>query len=122
MTIRFSAPVQIPGGVLAAGTYQFKPTEFDDSVVQVFNDDGTRLCATLQTIPTERSITDEDLVFTLAATEPGNPNFLVKWFYPGSLVGHELLYSERQERQIAEATSRTSVGTQIPDGTPVGSN
>jgi len=122
MTIRFSAPVQIPGGILAAGTYQFKSTESDEGVVRVFNADGTRLCTVLHTIPAERSITDEDLVITVAATESGNPNFLVKWFYPGSLVGQELVYSDKQEQQIAESASRTSVAMQIPDGTPIAAN
>ena len=122
MTIRFSAPVQIPGQVLPAGTYQFKSAESDESVVRIFNADGTHLYATLQTIAAERSITDEDLVITVAAPNSGNPNFLVKWFYPGSLVGHALLYSGQQQQQIAEATSRTSLGTELPDGTLVGAN
>jgi len=122
MTIKFSAPVQIPGGVLPAGTYQFKPTESDENVVQVFNDAGTRLSATLPTTAAERSITDEDLVVTVAGWESGAPSYLVKWFYPGSLVGRELVYSAEQEQQVAQAASRTSLGTQVPDGTPVRGN
>jgi hypothetical protein len=122
MTIRFSAPVQIPGGTLPAGTYQFKPEESADGIVRVFDADETRLCATLRTIAAERSVTDEDLVVTVPAAESGKPNFLVEWFYPGRLVGRELVYSAEQEQQIAEATSRTSVGIQVPDGTPVSGN
>ena len=122
MTIRFSAPVQIPGGMLPAGTYRFEPTETADGVVRIFNADGTRLCATLQTVTAERSITDEGLVITVTAPDSSNPSFLAKWFYPGSLVGHELVYSGEQGRRIAETTSRTSVATQVLDGTPLGSN
>ena len=122
VTIRFSAPVQIPGGMLAAGTYQFKPTDSDDGIVRIFNADGTRLCATLQTVSAERLITDEDLVITAVSPESSNPSFLVKWFYPGRLVGREVLYSDEQEEQVAEATSRTSIGSQVPDGTPVSGN
>lgn len=122
MTIRFSAPVQIPGQVLPAGTYRFEPTESDERLVRIFNADGTRLYATLQTISVQRSITDEDLVITVAAPESGNPNFLVDWFYPGSLVGRELVYSTEQEKHIARATARTSVGSEVLDGTPVDGN
>ena len=122
VTIRFDAPVQIPGGVLPAGTYQFKPVDSDEGVVQVFNANGTSLRATLQTVAAERLITDEDLVVTVAGPNSSNPSFLVKWFYPGRLVGREVLYSDEQEQQVAEATSRTSVGSQVIDGTPVNGN
>ena len=122
IAITFNAPVQIPGHVLAAGTYLFEPQESDETVVQIFNADRTRLYATLQTLAAERSITDEDLVITVAAPDSSNPNFLVKWFYPGSLVGHEFVYSGEQQQQIAEATSRTSISTELPDGTLVGAN
>lgn len=88
--------------MLAAGTYLFKPGESDETVVQIFNADRTRLYATLQTIAAERSITDEDLVITVAAPDSSNPNFLVKWFYPGSLVGHEFVYCGEQQPE-AEA-------------------
>jgi hypothetical protein len=122
MTIRFSSPVQIPGQVLPAGTYRFKPAESDDSVVQVFNAEGTHLYATLQTIPAQRSIVDDDLVVTVAARKSDNPDFLVKWFDPGSLVGHEFVYSKAQQQQVADETYRTSVGSQVLPGTPVDGN
>jgi len=122
ITIRFGRPVQIPGQVLPAGTYLFRPADFGDSVVQIFNADRTRLYATVQTIAVQRPITDEDLVITVAAPNSSDPNFLVKWFYPGSLVGHEFVYSGGQQQQIAEAPSRTSIGSELPDGTLVGAN
>ena len=122
MTIRFSAPVQIPGKVLPAGTYQFKPAESDESVVRIFSGDGTHLYATLQTVTAERSITDEDLVMTVGALDSTNPSFLVKWFYPGNLIGRELVYSGEQQQQVTHMTSRTSVATQLPYGTPVDGN
>ena len=122
MAITFDASVQIPGQVPPAGTYLFEPGESDETVVQIFSADRTRLYATLPTIAAERPITDEDLVITVAAADSSNPNFLVKWFYPGSLVGHEFVYSGEQQQQITEATSRTSISTELPDGTLVGAN
>ena len=119
ITIRFTAPVQIPGQVLPAGTYQFEPEESDETVVRIFDEDGTHLYATLQTTTAERSITDEDLVITVGAPNSSDPDFLVRWFYPGSLVGRQCVYFGEQQQEIAEATSRTSVSNELPEGTPV---
>jgi hypothetical protein len=103
--ITFSAPVQIPGQVLPAGTYRFKLAEPDDDqdLVRIFNVNGN-VVATIDTVAAEsRDVTDNTVV-TLAAPETGEPDFLVKWFYPGNAVGHEFVYPKQQERQIAHAT------------------
>src|ERR1700688_2746345 len=54
--ITFSAPIQIPGMVLPAGTYLFQQAEADSdlNVIQIFNADRSVLYATLQTASTER--------------------------------------------------------------------
>ena len=48
-TVTFSAPVEIPGQVLLAGTYVFKllDSPSDRSIVQIFNKDQTKLFATV---------------------------------------------------------------------------
>src|ERR1700757_2152950 len=67
-TITFSAPIQIPGQALPAGTYIFQQAEPNDSlnVVQIFNADGRTLYATLQTVPAERTEATEKTTITLA--------------------------------------------------------
>lgn len=101
----FSAPVQIPGRVLPAGTYVFKLAEFPDSsdlnIVQIFHADGTHLIATMQTVPTQRLQTAGDTVVTLAQ-QPNGPEALVKWFFPGQNTGHEFMYSKQEAQQIAQ--------------------
>ena len=54
--VTFSAPIQIPGQVLPAGTYLFQQADdnSDLNLVQIFNADRTVLYATLQTVSTER--------------------------------------------------------------------
>lgn len=113
-TITFSKPVQIPGQVLPAGTYRFKlvlPNQ-DQSVVNIFNADGTVLYATLQTVAAEREDVSGDTVITLAAPGTGEPDLLVKWFYPGRTTGHQFVYSSQQQQEIAHADLETFVGNQ----------
>jgi hypothetical protein len=111
--ITFSAPVQIPGQVLPAGTYVFQQAEPNDdlNLIHIFNADGSTLRATLQTVPADRKEATGDTAITLAEPESGHP-VLVKWFYPGRLTGHEFVYPKQQEQEIAHAKQETFVGNE----------
>ena len=112
-TITFSAPVQIPGQVLPAGSYIFEQADpnGDQNLVRIFNADRTTLCATLETVSAYRK-EPGDLAIVLAQPESGKPA-LVKWFYPGRSNGHEFLYSKQQEQQIAAGTQETLTGDHV---------
>jgi len=112
--ITFSEPIQIPGQVLAAGTYVFRLADpgSTQNVVQVFNSDRTVLYATLQTIATERRQPTGATVVTLAKQGPGKPDALLKWFYPGRETGNEFLYSKQEEKELAQDTQQTIVANQ----------
>src|ERR1700751_2419764 len=71
----FSAPVQIPGQVLPAGTYTFQQAAPNDDLdlIQIFNADGTALVATVQTVSTDRMQATGNIAITLAEPESGNP-------------------------------------------------
>jgi hypothetical protein len=109
--ITFSAPIQIPGKVLPAGTYLFKlavlPAASDRDLVQILTSDGSRLIATLQTIPTERSDATDKTVVILADRADGIPDALVKWYFPAQTMGHEFVYSQHEEQQIAQSRQQT---------------
>jgi hypothetical protein len=108
--ITFSAPIQIPGRVLPAGTYVFQQASSDDlNLVQIFNADHSVLYATLETIPEQRTKSTGDTALALALPESGNP-VLVNWFYPGRLTGHEFVYSKAQEQNIAQAKLEVLLG------------
>ena len=96
--ITFSAPIQIPGQVLPAGTYTFQEAEpySNSHLVQIFNSDGSVLYATLQRLSAERWEPTGDPTITLAEQEAGKPDVLVKWFYPDRLTGHELVYPKQE--------------------------
>jgi hypothetical protein len=111
--ITFSQPIQIPGQILPAGTYQFKLADPNDlDLIRIFDSEGTRLLATLQTITTERGKPTGNTVVVLAEQPEGRPETLVKWFYPGNTSGHELVYSKQEEQQLAQDRQQTTVAKQ----------
>jgi len=109
--ISFSEPIQIPGRVLPAGTYVFKLLNEDLGlhVVQVFNADRTALYATLQTIPTDRPEPTDHTVVALAQQGAGQPDALLKWFYPCQTIGSEFLYPKHEEKELAQDKQQTIV-------------
>ena len=110
--ISFSEAVQVPGTVLPAGTYQFvlARNESNQNIVQIFNPDGTRLYATVQTVPAERRRETDGTSITLAQRPDGQPDALVTWFYPGNDTGHEFLYSKQEEKELTQDAKQTFVG------------
>jgi hypothetical protein len=113
-TITFSEPVQIPGQVLPAGTYLFKLAnrESDLNTIQVFSADSTVLYATLETIGTERREATGDVVVAVAEQGAGQPDALLKWFYPGRETGHEFLYPSQKQKELAQDKQQTIVASQ----------
>ena len=113
-TITFNEPMQIPGQVLPAGTYLFKLASRDSDLntVQVFNADRTVLYATLQTIATDRQEPTGDVVVALAEPGAGQPDALLKWFYPGRVTGNEFLYSKQKEVELAQDKQQTIMADQ----------
>jgi hypothetical protein len=112
--ITFSQSIQIPGQVLPAGTYVFKLANgnSDRNIVQVLNADETALYATLQTIATERQKPTGHTVITLAEQGAGQPDALLKWFYPGHETGNEFVYPQQKEKELAHDRQQTVVTNQ----------
>jgi hypothetical protein len=114
--VTFSAPVQLPGEVLPTGTYTFKllDNDSDPNVVLILNSDGTKLLGTFQTVATERDTATADTALTFAEQESGQPNALLKWFYPRRLMGNELLYRGYEQKEVAQGMQRTVLaGSQL---------
>ena len=110
--LTFSQPVQVPGRILPAGTYEFvlANSQSNRDIVRIFNADGTELFATIQTIPTERAREADGASITLAQRSAGQPDALVTWFYPGMETGHEFLYSKQEEKELTQDAKQTFVG------------
>jgi hypothetical protein len=92
MVITFSAPVQIPGEVLPAGTYQFSNPDGDRNVVEIRSADGSKPYATLLTIPAERSTATDEPVVKFEERAAGSPEAIRAVFYPGETTGMAFLY------------------------------
>ena len=114
-TITFSAPVQIPGQVLPAGTYVFQKAdpEGDQDLVRILSADRSVDYGMVQTIPVERREAAGDTTITLTEPANGDPSVLVNWFYPGMLTGHEFVYPNQQEQTITHDKQDTFVGNQL---------
>lgn len=103
--LTFSQPVEIPGHVLAAGTYTFKLTDSmtDRHIVQIFNADESEIIATVMTIPDFRLTPTDRTVITFDEVPAGSPEAIRAWFYPGNTVGQEFVYPKARATQLARA-------------------
>lgn len=113
--LTFNKPVAIPGQVLAPGTYTFELANPDSgqNLVQIFNAGRSVLYATLPTVSAKRAETTGEVTLSVAESQSKQADFLLGWFYPGSLTGHELVYSRRQDRELGQTTQETFVGSQL---------
>jgi hypothetical protein len=90
----FSAPVQIPGATLSAGTYRFHLANPDTSrnVLQVLSHDGSIVYSMFHTIPDYRTETTADPVVTFRETPAGVPPAVRTLFYGSEFRGYEFVY------------------------------
>ena len=119
--VTFSAPVEIPGQVLPAGSYTLERVDDNDlrEMVRIFNADRTILYATLETVPVNRSTTTDDPSITLAEQGSGNPDALVLWFYGASSTGHQFVYPKTERQELAQAKLDTFVDGKLVNGAQV---
>ncbi len=106
--VTFSAPVEIPGGiVLPAGTYIFKlmDSSFNRNIVQVFNEDQSHLYATILAIPNYRLQATDKTVMTFGERAVGSPEAIRAWFYPGANWGQEFVYPKGRAMELAKVTN-----------------
>jgi len=95
----FSAPVEISGHALPAGTYVFKTLENNRNVVVVMNSEENRVYALLQTIPIETSAVPDKVRVEFSERPANAPAAIHAWFYPGDNYGWEFP-SPKAEKQI----------------------
>ncbi len=110
--LTFSAPVELPGMTLPAGTYVFKrPDPNSNRIIQVFSEDEKNIHGMFLTVPTQRlEITDENVV-TFRETAQGTPPAVRFWYYPSRQIGHEFVYPKDQALRIAARTGDTVLST-----------
>jgi LPXTG-motif cell wall-anchored protein len=107
--VTFNKPVEIPGMVLKAGTYEFKllDSPSDRHIVQILNADGTHLYENVLAIPAYRSEPSDKTVVTFEERAQGAPEAISTWFYPGDNSGQEFIYSKVNPVALTAKTSGT---------------
>ena len=88
-TMTFSAPVEISGETLAAGTYVFKTLDNDRDIVLVMDRDDTHLIAMVHSIPVESTTISDTTRVELSEGVGNSPEVVHAWFYPGQTTGWE---------------------------------
>jgi hypothetical protein len=109
-TVTFSVPVEIPGvgaQVLPAGTYVFKLLDSysDRNIVQIFNERGDHVYATILAIPNYRLRATSKTVMTFRERSAGEPEAIRAWFYPGNNWGQEFVYPKQRAIELAKITN-----------------
>jgi hypothetical protein len=91
--VTVNEPIQVPGKVLPAGTYVFKILDLNDpTLVEIYNATEMHLITTVRGIPDSRREAPDKTIFQLEDLEPGQPEALRAWFYPGDNTGVEFVY------------------------------
>jgi LPXTG-motif cell wall-anchored protein len=117
-TVTFSAPVEVPGvglHLLPAGTYLFKlmDSQSNRNIVQIFNEDGTKLYTTILAISNYRLRPTDQTVMTFRERAEGTPQALRAWFYPGANWGQEFVYGKARALELAQVVKEPILATPI---------
>jgi hypothetical protein len=104
----FSAPFELPGGkTLPAGKYTFRILDSPSNrhIVQILNQDGTQMFATLLAIPAQRQDPPSEPEIRFMEAAANMPPAVKTWWYPGRTIGHEFIYPKSQARRLAARQS-----------------
>lgn len=103
--LTFSAPVDLPGITLPAGTYRFALADPESGrrAISVSTNDGKQLGVFLS-IPDQRATATDKPVVMFKEAAAGSPAAVQVWFYPAEHTGYEFVYPHDQALKIAKAT------------------
>jgi hypothetical protein len=110
--LTFSAPFEIPGRSLAAGTYVFKlfNSQGDRNIVLIYDANETHLITSVSAISASRLEPTDDTVITFDYKSANGTPLLEKWFYPGDNTGLEFVYSHH-DLEFAKAAAAAASST-----------
>ncbi len=105
--ITFPEPVEVSGTVLQSGTYWFQlmDSPANRNIVQIWNEDRTKLIRTILTIPNYRLQPTGKTVIKFAERPSGTPEAVKAWFYPGDSFGQEFVYPETRAAVLAQSAN-----------------
>ncbi|MGH9572853.1 MAG: hypothetical protein ACRD40_04895, partial [Candidatus Acidiferrales bacterium] len=111
--VTFNEPTQVPGKVLQPGTYTFKLANSASNrhIVQIYNEDHTKLITTILAIPNQRLTLSGKTVLTYAEHPSDQPAALEAWFYPGDNFGQQFIYPRSEALQLARLNNEAVPST-----------
>jgi hypothetical protein len=100
----FSAPVELPGKTLPAGTYLFKLVDSPSNrhIVQVFDKDEKQIHATTLAVPAQRLEAADEPEVRFMEVAANQPAAIRTWWFPGRTIGHEFIYPKDQATRLAK--------------------
>jgi len=106
--VTFNEAVQVPGVTLPGGTYVFKLADSDNqrTIVEIFNEDETRLITTILAIPDYHIQTPGKTIISFDERPKGQPEALKAWFYPGDNFGVAFVYPKPKAAELARANQQ----------------
>ncbi len=117
--VTFTAPVEVPGRVLPAGTYVFRlmGSPGDRNIVEIYNANRTKLEELVLTASDERLHSTGKTVLQFEERAAGSPEALKAWFYPGAVYGQRFVYPHDRALQLAKSSHEPVYSTRT-DLTP----
>jgi len=111
-------PFEVPGLVLQPNTryvIRLYDSPAERHVVQIFNNDETKLLTTFMAVSDQRAEPADNTVFTFIETAPGYPLPVKEWFYPGRITGLEFIYPREQALEIARHATEPVLSASTSD-------
>ncbi|MBL8212703.1 MAG: hypothetical protein JNK87_18460 [Bryobacterales bacterium] len=101
--------IQVPGAQLPPGKYAVRLLESQSNryIVQFFNDDRSKLFATVLAIPNETMEPVDNTQLRFYESRGNEPPALRAWFYPGETIGREFVYPKSEANTIAANSGRS---------------
>jgi len=96
------APVEIPGRVLAAGTYDFLLVN-DDQAVEVLNAATSEAYGTFFVLPTSRKTATGQAEVDLNEAPGGGVRRITAWYFPNQVEGFAFAYPKAKRGPIVLA-------------------
>jgi len=119
--ITFTQPIEIPGQVLAPGTYVFKLLNSDSNrnIVMVYNAEETHFFGMILAINNYRLFPAGKPVLKFSEQANNKPEALRAWFYSNDNWGQEFVYPKTRATQLAQTTNLPVLSTEAkPAETP----
>src|SRR5689334_17491934 len=113
--LTFNEPIEVPGQILAAGTYWFTlmDSSSDRNIVQIWNEDRSQLLGTIFTIADYRFQPAGKTVINFEERPGDQPQAIQAWFYPGENFGHEFVYPKARAISLAQQVQQPVLS--VPD-------